>query len=320
MKSKFILSMMILFMSSSFVLAATFVEDFDVISISDSSILEIQSLKYEPYPANPGEYIDLWILINKGGSGSSDVIFELIPEYPYSLDSNEDTVRSFNSVYGESILLEYKIRIDEDAVEGVNKIDFRYKLDSGSWIIKDFDIKISDAQTQFDGVIQEIEGTSISLALANTGKNIANSVIVKIPKQENFQAMGTSGQMVGNLDNGDYTIVGFDVKDIGDKNVIMFQIDYTDSIDERRSIILELPLNLNSKSSRSEIPSEFASKRGNGIPPTSSTIDWMNYVWIGIGFILLIILYKKRESIKGLFSKKKKVTGKPDWMKNSNKN
>ena len=166
--------------------------------------------------------------------------------------------------------------------------------------MKDFDIEVSDAQTQFDGVIQEIEGSSISLALANTGKNVANSVIVKIPKQDNFQAIGTSGQMVGNLDNGDYTIVGFDVKDIGDENTIMFQIDYTDSIDERRSVILELSLNLDARSSTTEIPAEFASKRGTGVPPTSSTTDWMNYVWAGLGFILLIILFKKRNSIKGL--------------------
>lgn len=296
------------------VFAATYEEEFITYKDVSSSSIQVEMLKYEPYATNPGEYFTLWFLVYKGGSGKEDVSFELVESYPFSLDSNEDAFRAFSGVPGESILLEYKVRVDEDAVEGDNQITLKYKLGTGVWSQKDFDISVGEAQTEFDGVIQEIEGGSISLALANTGKNVANSVIVKIPSQDGFEAIGTSGQMVGNLDNGDYTIVGFNVKTIDQSGMIKFQIDYTDNIDERRSVILELPLDLESRTSIGELPGSVKMKG-----EVTDGTDIMTYVWYSIGLFVLILLYVKRNWIKSLISKEDEHIGKPNWMKTSKK-
>ena len=305
MKQKIGIMFFVFLFCFTFIAAETYEETYATYSDISSSSVQVESLKYEPYPVNPSEYFTLWISAKKTGSGTSAVTFELMPIYPFSLDSNEEAIREFGALMGENVLLEYKIRVDQDAVVGTNEIELRYKLDSSStWISKSFDITINDAQTSFDGVIQDIEGSAISLALANTGKNIANSVIVKIPEQENFVAIGTAGQMVGNLDDGDYTIVGFDVNKIQQStgNIIIFQIDYTDNIGERRSEYLELVLDLSKTMivSSGELPAGFPKSGSKSGIPSETSNTW---IWIVGGLVIILLIFRKK--IFGLFRKNK---------------
>jgi hypothetical protein len=212
-----------------------------------NTILSVISMKYKPYPANPGEYITLWVKAeNFGTELTENAVFELMPEYPFSLDSNENPIKEYGKIASEPVVMEYDIRVDKDAVEGANELKLRYKGGpKEDWDTKTFKITVEDAQTDFDVVIQETSDGEISLALANTGKNVAYSVIVRIPEQESFKAVGTNGQMVGNLEDGDYTLVGFEItsKARQGNEPLKIQIDYTDEIGERRSVVKEVDYN-----------------------------------------------------------------------------
>lgn len=241
---------------------------------SSSARIQLTQLKYEPYPVNPGEYFDLWIKVqNTGTSPTENATFELMPEYPFSLDSNENALRNYGELHAEPAVFHYKVRVDKDAVEGTNKLKLRYRTDNiYEWLTISFDIEVSEARTDFDVVVQEINGNEVSVAIANIGKNNANSVVVRVPEQEYFEATGTSGQMVGNLEAGDYTLVSFEITGKGNinnfnpagnlrlkvenntnvkvtaekdnpsvKKMLKFQIDYTDAIGERRSLFKEVP-------------------------------------------------------------------------------
>lgn len=237
-----------------FVCGAAYESNFSTIPAYASSKvanLQIKSLRYEPYPGNPGEYVKLWVKVENLGTGhTADAMFKLIPKFPFSLDSPDDAVKRYGSLgYGRQqgdnvVVLEYKLKVDKNAVEGTNSIELKYNTDGGeSWFSKIFSIEIANAQTDFDLVIQEIEDKTAAIAIANTGKNIAYSVIVKIPEQENFDTVGTSGQMVGNLENGDYSMVSFELKEktrTAAKKILLVQIDYTDNIGERRTVIKEV--------------------------------------------------------------------------------
>jgi hypothetical protein len=308
---------MILFLSLGFVTAESYNVTYDNYNDIDGASLQIEALKYDPYPVNPGEYFTLWISVYKTGTGTKGATFELEPTYPFSLDSNEDAVREYGSISSQSVLLEYKIRVSDDAVEGENQIYFNYKLTgSNSWIQKKFDIYVSDAQTSFDGVIQDMEEGTLSLALANVGKNVANSVIVRIPQQDGFKSTGVSGQMVGNLENGDYTIVSFEVSQI-DRNAdsITFQIDYTDAIGERRTIYLEQSVSSGQTINNTSLGLEARTIQ-NGTFGPSGIQKQKSYTWLyAIGIIVLIIggyflwiKYSKRKKefmIKKLSEQKK---------------
>jgi hypothetical protein len=265
-----------------------------------SSCIYVTSLRYEPYPVNPGEYFTLWIKAeNVGNEQAEDVIFELVPKYPFSLDSNENPVREYGKLaVGETVAFDYKIRVDKDAVHGENEIELRYKTDKGNsiWAYDDFDIQVEDAQTDFDLVIQEVSDSEVSIAIANVGKTVAYSVIVRIPEQEAYAATGTDGQMVGNLENGDYTLVGFEItkkRGANDGN-LKVQIDYTDNIGERRSVIKDIPFdmansggmaNSGAATSLQTIPENFGTARRNSTRQTAIYQQW--WFWA----IIVAVLY-----------------------------
>jgi hypothetical protein len=314
------------------------------LNYSASSIVQIRSLKYEPYPVNPGEYFELWVSVQyNGNTGASGGVFELDPEFPFSLDSNESATKSFGSLSSPSMILKWKVRVDENAVEGTNELKLTYKV-GGNWYTKVFDIEVANAQTTFDAIIQDSSSSEVSIAIANTGKNTANSVIVKIPEQDSFETTGTDGQMVGNLDSGDYSIVSFEIsqkmnmpagnpddeKNISENNFqigqtqdsnLTFEIYYTDNIGVRRTVTMELPLSLSSSNSSMTGMPGFG-----GREKSSFSIWYIAGIVLAIliaGFVLVKKFPKKTkeflERIKKLFHRKNKenIPNKiPDWVKN----
>ncbi|MEA3430281.1 MAG: hypothetical protein U9R08_03335 [Nanoarchaeota archaeon] len=273
----------------------------------DFSHLQVQQIKYEPYPVNPGEYFTMWVKIeNTGNVMTENAIFELIAKYPFSLDLNEESVRKYGQIDSEPIVLEYKVRVDKDAVEGTNEIEFKFRDDTvtsnDAWAIKTFNIEVEDAQTDFDFVIQEINGAEIVIALANTGKNEAYSVIVRVPEQEYFEIVGTDGQMVGNLEDGDYTLVAFNIqtkrttKESGELPLDI-QIDYTDTLGERRTFLKTLNYkSIVTLSDGTIIPEglskeEFVTQRKSSM--TQSDIPIYQEIWFwGVVVVILLIFNK----------------------------
>jgi len=89
---------------------------------------QVLDTKYEPYPAEPGNYVDVWLKIrNIGDTKAPDFKLTLKPVYPFSLDPNEDAERSLGEILaGESVTVHYKVKVDENAVEGDTELDFGY--------------------------------------------------------------------------------------------------------------------------------------------------------------------------------------------------
>ncbi|MBN1386237.1 hypothetical protein JW968_04680 [Candidatus Woesearchaeota archaeon] len=282
------------------------------------SHIQISKLKYEPYPVNPGEYVTVWIQAeNVGSEVTQDAIFRLAPEYPFSLDSNENSVREFGSLIpGRPVILEYKVRVDKDAVKGTNELKLEYSIDGkeNHWLYKEFDITLADAQTDFDMVIQEVSDDEASIAIANVGKNVAYSVIVRIPEQPDFTVDGTDGQMVGNLENGDYTMVGFGInrRRGAEGSMLRVQIDYTDLFGERRSVTKEVSYPAADYSFNGTLPNGMSrqnfSQRGmTTATQTSIYQQWWFWliiiaalfiVWKGISWIRERRLLKEEEEAR----------------------
>jgi hypothetical protein len=287
--------------------------------------IQLTFLKYEPYPANPGEYVDVWLQANIGPSVSY-AKFELQQEFPFSIDSNDNPVREYTDVSGD-VLIHYKVRIDQNAVEGPNTLNIkvstdRYSVDS---IVEPLEIDVANAQTNFDMVVQDYTSSALSLAIANIGENTANSVIVRIPDQTDFKVTGaTNGQMVGNLNSGDYTLAGFNIVSIGrssgsEKNLTV-EIDYTDNIGVRRTLLKQVQINSPGISNYTS-----GAMSGNFVRGTKKSGN--SYTLIGIILIILVILvfvyFKFKKQIhNSLFKKlsaKKPKTGSaeiPSWVKN----
>lgn len=295
---------------------------------TDSSYegIQVSSLKYEPYPVNPGEYVDVWIKA-KIGSSVDYAKFEVIDSFPFTVDDSEDSVREYTDFSGD-VVMHYKIRVDKDAVEDTNELKIKIYSGSSSGSVYSMDINVANAQTDFDLVIQDSTSSEISLAIANIGKNTANSMIVRIPDQEGYKVSGTNGQMVGNLESGDYTITSFSLTSVG-KNPgnLIVQIDYTDNIGERRSVLKEVKFGSSQSSGNISAGYPIGTRNfsGGNFPGMQTKKSKWPYFLAG-GLLLLIIgffLYQKYKNSVRLSSKKeRKITSKeteiPDWIKKVN--
>jgi hypothetical protein len=276
---------------------------------STFSNIKVDQLRYEPYPVNPDEYFTVWIKAeNYGRTDVKDAIFELAPKFPFSLDPNENPGRDLGKLSGaQAVVFQYKVRVDKNAVAGENKLDLKYKTnpDDTSWYYESFDISVEEAQTDFDLVIQDVSNNQVSIAIANTGKNPAYSVIVRVPEQDAFQTTGTSGQMVGNLANGDYTLVSFEISEKKANVPLKIQIDYTDTIGERRSVVKELDFNTGQVQSSTQVQSTQSANRTNGqnfsrngtaqLKIYQQWWFWAIIIVLGYGVFRLYKFYKKRK-------------------------
>jgi hypothetical protein len=354
MKKRNSIKNILLFLVISFTIL-NFVSAVQVNLTSVGDVMQLTSLKYEPYPVNPGEYFDLWISAQYVGSpGAYGTHFELVPDYPFSLDPNESAVQDFGVVNSPAIVLHYKVKVDENAVNGINELKLNYNVGSITYT-QSFDIDVENSQTSFDAVIQQISGSTVSIALANTGVYAANSVIVKIPTQNNsfVTTNNINGQMVGNLASGDYSVVSFSLapkttrtfstgsstnsapimnstnfQQINNLNQLNFEIDYTDNIGVRRIVNMQLPLVLRTNSSSITGAASYGNFPGRRTQSTWSA--WYTILIIiavlGIG---LFIWFKKSPKkmkeffgkLKNIFKKKKgsveSLSSVPDWVKNA---
>lgn len=300
-------------------------------------------LNQGPYPGMPDSYVKLVLMVT-GVSGSNcekGAWVKLIPSYPFSLDGEEAlrTLESSTFIANQNSnwMVPYRLRVDKDALEGDYDIEVHFGANgisspTGSYHVKFFNASIDDSRTKFDALVQEVSSSDVTIALANAGKNVANSVVVRIPEQEDFRVTGTDGQMVGNLASGDYTVVGFSIAPKGQMNRNMtgqdFQqiqtqemknlkidIYYTDSLGERRVVNTELPLDMMGSMNMTG----FGARRTTATQSTfslSSLLSWQIIVALLLGVTIAFVI--ARRMYKG-GKAHASVSEVPDWAKETGK-
>lgn len=286
----------------------------------------ITQLSYSPYPANPGEYFDLYVEAQATGTVTpSNATFILNPSYPFSLTPSDSGVRSFGQLGSTPVVMHFQVLVDSNAVAGNNELDMDYSQNgglSGTWGVQPLQIQVANAETDFDLVVQASSSTGTSIGIANIGENTANSLIVRIPTQSGFRVSGTNGQIVGNLNSGDYTLATFDViptatltrtgtgnqttfsrNSTAANQMLQVELDYTDAIGVRRTVIKEIPFNSVSLSGNSTtFTGNFVG--GNFSRTSSSNSSIFNSPWFWI--ILIIVLSGGGFATYKIVSNKKK--------------
>ncbi len=302
------------------------------VSASENCDLSVTMVNQDSYPATQGEYVDVLFQISGiDNSECTGAYFELVPSYPFSVDSDEELIHKLEgSTWVSNSKTEWMIpitlRVDSDAIDANSTISVKYGEERGN-VVEEFDIKIEDLRTDFDAVIQDSSSTEISIAIANIGKYTANSVVVRVPEQDNFKATSTDGQMVGNLDSGDYAIVNFDItaipqRDAEDTNNFDFDIYYTDSLGERRIVNMELNLNMNQNLMNATfMPGEGIGMK-KGEETSNSNNNWIWYIVVIAILGAFYTIYKKIgvDNLKKKFKKNKKTSSSkvPTWITKEN--
>ncbi len=295
----------------------------------------IQLVSQDPVPAVPDNYLKVvFEVTNIDNSACNGLSVKLEPTYPFSLDPNSDAVQTIQSSpyaqnYQQGWTVPYTLKVASDAVEG----DYNLKLfwaagSTGSFgsssVEKNFNVSITDARTDFATVVQSVSSNEVSLGIVNTGKNTANSVIVSIPKQDDFKVSGVSEQIIGNLASGDYTLVNFEIlptymRDMAvqsqpSEHSLTVQIAYTDGIGQRRAVTQNV--SLGGLLTQGNMTTTANGQFGRAGTAQSSTALWKYVVAIVATLAAIGIIYKKRGLIVNFYKKRKNANlhGTPDWV------
>lgn len=212
--------------------------------VSANCILVPHLVNQEPYPAIPGETVELLFQVRgTDNRDCKDVVFILEPEFPFYLGPEQDAeVRIKGGTYVEDfnnfMMIPFKVRIDKDAVEGKNEIKVKYSRDEtrNVFTVEKFDVEIRDVRTDFEIFVRDYDASQnrITFEILNSGKNDVEALTIEIPRQENIKVKGANRNIVGFLDATDFTTANFEATPFdGEIKVI---IHYTDIINERRSI------------------------------------------------------------------------------------
>ncbi|MEK6823216.1 MAG: hypothetical protein AABY13_05280, partial [Nanoarchaeota archaeon] len=151
----------------------------------------VTQLRYDPYPASPGTYIDVWYKVeNRGDVALDNVAFILQPESPFSLDVDEDATHVIGTLTPrEAVVVKFKVRISEDALQGDQSLTYTWRSalyqDNPSFA-STISIRSTDALLVVSSVRADPEqiapgaSSTVTLSLTNVGDAFIRYVTVRM--------------------------------------------------------------------------------------------------------------------------------------------
>ena len=148
--------------------------------------LKVTIVETNPYPAKIGEYLTLTVQVeNIGGDKADNVDIEVVPQYPFSLDSEANALQNVGVLNpGRTATKEFYLFVDKNAQKGIRSIDIRTKTSKNSpWSEKSFDIRIGTETFNSKGTVELKEFVSdpevfmpgdrgtVTVTLQNTASN-----------------------------------------------------------------------------------------------------------------------------------------------------
>ncbi|MBN2367413.1 COG1361 S-layer family protein [Candidatus Woesearchaeota archaeon] len=161
----------------------------------DAPEIEVTLLNQDPDPVGPGEYVEMRFSISnsKQGTLAEDFQVMLDTKYPFSLDSGEEVLRSLGDLPAlgatkNVIVVKYRVRVDDNAVEGTNNIRLNYKYRGIDWVGVEFDVNVQtlDANLAIVSVetlpekIKPGEEAKINIKVKNMADSTLKDVTMKL--------------------------------------------------------------------------------------------------------------------------------------------
>ncbi len=213
----------------------------------DSCDLDSEIINQDPYPALPGEKVEIvFQLTGIENPGCGEITFKLNLDYPFSLNKeNKKTIQAgYVRNYKKAWMIPYQINVDKDAENRKYGLEAAYKEEDGKFIILEtFDISVEDVRTDFEVGIEDYseKEKEITFQILNSGENDVEALTIEIPSQENVILNKGKRKIIGPLDSNEEESFVYEgeIKE----GEIKMNIIYTDEINERREIIKSVSFN-----------------------------------------------------------------------------
>jgi len=213
----------------------------------------ITLLSYDPSPAQPGQFLTLFIKVEPtGGDAILDALYRLEPTHPFSLKKGEDAERYFGKIGNQQqVLLEYDLFVAEDAIEGTYQIPLKLCLDltCTNYLEKEIDITVLTGGVpgievgleDFDIFSGGKTGT-VTFHIVNRGDLDVKYLVMELLPTEQYEIISPSRIYIGEMDSDDFETAEFKIyvnenvaQDAGQKIELSTFLDYTDANDKKYS-------------------------------------------------------------------------------------
>ena len=121
----------------------------DAVYFGLSPNIIINLIKQEPDPVEPGKQVEVSFKLDNNGTSTNNMIFGIIPEYPFELLPGESTSRSIGTLGSfqtekQSVIVKFKLKVAQDAPDSSHQLRVRYKNDDiNSWVtLEGFKIRV----------------------------------------------------------------------------------------------------------------------------------------------------------------------------------
>ena len=297
----------------------------DVANKESAEIIYIDKVKLVP-----GRQTNMKFTINNVGSAPlRDLTFSWENEDDVILPVGSDNTKYIKYLdVSEKTELSYDVIADSNAVPGLYKLQLSLKYDDSTTGVEKEIATIAGVyvggETDFDVAFSESSMGEYSFTIANIGSNPAYSVSVIVPEQKNWKSVGSNSAIIGNLNKGDYTVASFSLQKSGPpssldqdseitdargsidipatrrtmpddaSNIIEIEIKYTDTMGVRKSVTNDVSINALSEtdSYAGRVP------RNGGVNPTQNAITTTHWVALGLGLIIVVVLYRRHRKKK----------------------
>ena len=189
----------------------------DTSYIGYSPSILVSLTKQEPDPVEPGKQFEVTFKLDNNGTAANGMIFEILPEYPFSLLPGESALNYIGALstsqYGRySVTIKYKLKVAQEAADDNYKIKVRYKNDNtDSWAtLENLRIKVQshDAILSVEKIfsVPQItapgEKTKLTINLKNYATSLLKDVKVSlnldssVDNKRPFSPLGSTNEKV----------------------------------------------------------------------------------------------------------------------------
>ena len=159
--------------------------------------LEASSLSYDPAPVAPGSALTVWVQVkNNSIHDAEDSVIQMETEFPFTLQPGEEAERNLGLIEPfETITVEYKLLVDDQAVDGMHSIK---ALVGEEFTTKEanFTINVLSRTPKLEIVGSSIDELSpgevdpVVLTIKNIGGSLAKNIVVKVTPERTVTAGG----------------------------------------------------------------------------------------------------------------------------------
>lgn len=269
--------------------------------IIENSNIIIKSTKFDPAPAEPGQYLDAFIVVqNLGNRDFEQTYLKLEEEYPFSFPRGEESTQLVELIPpGREELLEYRLFVDDQAVEGTYDLnlvlcsdkDCNYELRETTFSITvktggspKLEIGLEDSATFLPGTLGEI-----TVSAVNKGKLGIKFLTIEIMESEQYELVSPARVYIGELDSDDFETEDFQIfinEGTESKVTVPVKVEYSDSNFREYAGVENVELRV------------FSEEEAAQIGLISDGNPTIYYVIGAVVLVLLFFFYRRRKKRK----------------------